>query len=133
MADFCTRAAVVVRGLREVERPHANRFAARPATAGPSVLPGVSFAPVSIAMNAPLAQPLVFHAQREGGDLAARLRKAVAGEILFDAASRGRYATDASIYQVEPLGVLVPRTHDDVRVALDVCRDMRVPVLPRGA
>jgi FAD/FMN-containing dehydrogenase/Fe-S oxidoreductase len=84
-------------------------------------------------MNAPLAQPLVFHAQRGGGDLAARLRKAVAGELLFDAASCGRYATDASIYQVEPLGVLVPRTHDDVRAALDVCREMRVPVLPRGA
>jgi FAD/FMN-containing dehydrogenase/Fe-S oxidoreductase len=84
-------------------------------------------------MNAPLAQPLVFHPQRDGGDLAARLRKAVAGELLFDAASRGRYATDASIYQVEPLGVLVPRTHDDVRAALGVCREMRVPVLPRGA
>jgi FAD/FMN-containing dehydrogenase/Fe-S oxidoreductase len=84
-------------------------------------------------MNAPRPQPLVFHAGREGGDLATRLRQAVAGDVLFDAASRGRYATDASIYQVEPLGVLVPRTHEDVRAALDVCRELRVPVLPRGA
>src|SRR5437763_9150760 len=77
--------------------------------------------------------PLVFHANRSGGDLAQRLARVVEGELLFDAASRGRYATDASIYQIEPLGVLVPRTHEDVRAALDVCRSLRVPVLPRGA
>jgi FAD/FMN-containing dehydrogenase/Fe-S oxidoreductase len=67
------------------------------------------------------------------GDLAARLSRAVEGEVLFDAASRGRYATDASIYQVEPVGVLVPRTQDDVRAAIAVCREQRVPMLPRGA
>ena len=53
--------------------------------------------------------------------------------MLFDRASRGRYSTDASIYQVEPIGVLVPRSHDDVAAAFDVCRELRVPVLPRGA
>ena len=53
--------------------------------------------------------------------------------MLFDAASRGRYATDASIYQVMPLGVFVPRTHDDVAAAIDIARDLEVPVLPRGA
>ena len=37
-------------------------------------------------------------------DLSIRLRRAVKGEVMFDAASRGRYATDASIYQVEPIG-----------------------------
>src|SRR5437868_14881062 len=84
-------------------------------------------------MNATLPQPLVFHANRPGGDLAQALAHAVEGELMFDAASRGRYATDASIYQVMPLGVLVPRTHDDVRAAFDVCRELRVPVLPRGA
>src|SRR5205814_4533752 len=80
-----------------------------------------------------VAAPLVFHANRSGGDLAQRLARAVEGELKFDAASRDRYATDASIYQVQPLGVVVPRTHDDVRAALDVCRTLRVPVLPRGA
>jgi FAD/FMN-containing dehydrogenase/Fe-S oxidoreductase len=65
--------------------------------------------------------------------LAQRLRRRVTGDVLFDQPSRGRYATDASIYQVEPLGVLVPRTHDDVRVAFDICRELRAPVLPRGA
>src|SRR5258706_7191499 len=68
-----------------------------------------------------------------GGELAARLRKIVQGEVLFDAGARGRYSTDASIYQVLPLGVLVPRTEDDVRAALALCRELRVAVLPRGA
>ena len=47
--------------------------------------------------------------------LAARLRRETQAEILFGAADRGRYATDASIYQVMPLGVVVPRRIEDVR------------------
>ena len=65
--------------------------------------------------------------------LARRLRQHTQAELLFDAASRGRYATDASIYQIVPVGVLVPRSDDDVRVALDIARELKVPVLPRGA
>jgi FAD/FMN-containing dehydrogenase/Fe-S oxidoreductase len=65
--------------------------------------------------------------------LARRLREETRGEVMFDAASRGRYATDASIYQVMPLGVLVPRSERDVEIALDIARDLHVPVLPRGA
>src|SRR5437867_9247285 len=80
-----------------------------------------------------VAAPLVFHANRSGGDLAQRLARVVEGELLFDAASRGRYATDASIYQVEPIGVLVPKSADDVRTAIAICREQRVPMLPRGA
>ena len=82
-------------------------------------------------MNAPLARPLVFHPPGDS-ELAHRLRGAVQGEVLFDRGSRGRYATDASIYQIEPVGVLVPRTHDDVRAAVDICRELGVPLLPRG-
>ena len=84
-------------------------------------------------MNAALPRPLVFHPGGEHAELARRLASAVRGAVLFDRASRGRYATDASIYQVQPLGVIVPTTHDDVRAALDVCRNLNVPVLPRGA
>jgi len=84
-------------------------------------------------LNAPTPQPLLYHPRAGNADLANRLRRAVAGTVMFDAASRGRYATDASIYQVEPLGVLVPAGDDDIRAAIDVCRDLRVPVLPRGA
>jgi FAD/FMN-containing dehydrogenase/Fe-S oxidoreductase len=62
-----------------------------------------------------------------------RLRRELRGEVLFDAASRGRYATDASIYQVMPVGVCLPVDDADVHVALDIARDLRVPVLPRGA
>jgi FAD/FMN-containing dehydrogenase/Fe-S oxidoreductase len=65
--------------------------------------------------------------------LAARLRRALRGEVLFDPFSRGRYSTDASIYQIEPIGVVVPRDKDDVAAALAVARDAGIPVLPRGA
>ena len=61
-----------------------------------------------------------------------RLRRQVEGDILFDAFSRGRYATDASHYQVMPLGVVVPRRMDDVRAALGLAREEGVPVTPRG-
>src|SRR5215472_10723342 len=61
-----------------------------------------------------------------------RLKSALRGEVLFDAASRGRYSTDASIYQVEPVGVAVPRDKEDVAAALAIAREAGVPVLPRG-
>ena len=64
--------------------------------------------------------------------LAARLRQNLRGEVLFDAFSRGRYSTDASIYQIEPLGVVVPRDKEDVAAALAIAREEGVPVLPRG-
>ncbi len=61
-----------------------------------------------------------------------RLRREVQGEVLFDRFSRGRYSTDASIYQIEPVGVIIPKSDDDVRAALDIAREAGVPVLPRG-
>src|SRR6476661_4931468 len=64
--------------------------------------------------------------------LARRLKQHTQGEVLFDVASRGRYATDASIYQVMPVGVFVPTTEDDVQQAIDIARDLKVPVLARG-
>ncbi len=64
--------------------------------------------------------------------LAARLARETEAEILFDPASRGRYATDASIYQVEPIGTIVPRTTADVAAALAIARENGVPVLARG-
>ncbi|HEY7611202.1 MAG TPA: FAD-linked oxidase C-terminal domain-containing protein [Alphaproteobacteria bacterium] len=65
--------------------------------------------------------------------LAARLRGEIRGEVLFDAGTRGRYSTDASIYQIEPIGVVVPKSDEDVRAALAIAREERIPVLPRGA
>ena len=66
------------------------------------------------------------------GRLAQRLAGETQGEVLFSPADRGRYATDASIYQVLPVGVFVPRSSEDVRLALDICRDLGVPIVPRG-
>src|SRR5689334_4999701 len=61
-----------------------------------------------------------------------RLRRELRGEVMFDAFSRGRYATDASIYQIEPLGVVVPRSREDAAAAIAIAREEGVPVLPRG-
>ena len=76
--------------------------------------------------NAPEPSPSEMKALGE------RLRKAIRGEVLLDAFSRGRYATDASIYQIMPLGVVVPRRREDVGAALEIAREHGVPVLPRG-
>ena len=65
--------------------------------------------------------------------LAARLQREMRGEVLFDGAARGRYSTDASIYQIEPVGVVVPHTEEDALVAMQIAMDAGVPVLPRGA
>ena len=62
-------------------------------------------------MNAPLT-PVRF--ARARSSLESRLRKELDAEVLFDAASRGRYATDASIYQIMPVGVLVPKSERDI-------------------
>src|SRR5260370_54628 len=67
-----------------------------------------------------------------GTRLETRLRRELAGEVLFDAFSRGRYSTDASIYQIEPLGIAVPKNKEDVAAALQIAREEGVPVLPRG-
>src|SRR3989442_3847141 len=67
-----------------------------------------------------------------GSRLETRLRRELRGEVMFDAFSRGRYATDASIYQIEPLGVVVPKDKDDVAAALQIAREEGVSVLPRG-
>ncbi|NQW01915.1 MAG: FAD-binding oxidoreductase [Rhodospirillales bacterium] len=73
------------------------------------------------------------HAARIGDSaLSARLNRELEGEVLFDAFSRGRYATDASIYQIEPIGVVVPRSTADIRIAMDIARDEGIPLLPRG-
>src|ERR1051325_5162863 len=66
-------------------------------------------------------------------DLYQALKARVTGEVRFDRASRLMYSTDASIYEIEPIGVVIPRTHEDVFAAMEIARDFQVPVLPRGA
>jgi FAD/FMN-containing dehydrogenase/Fe-S oxidoreductase len=66
-------------------------------------------------------------------DFLHQLGKDFSGEVRTDPASRLLYSTDASIYQVEPLGVAFPRRGDDLAAALEHCARAGVPVLPRGA
>ena len=61
-----------------------------------------------------------------------RLKAEVAGEVRFDRFTRGRYATDASHYQMMPQGVVTPRTIDDAARAIAIAREEGVSVLPRG-
>jgi FAD/FMN-containing dehydrogenase/Fe-S oxidoreductase len=65
-------------------------------------------------------------------ELASLLRNNTQGEVLFTDADRARYATDASIYQQTPLGVFVPKSDEDVKLAIDIARDQKVPILARG-
>lgn len=65
-------------------------------------------------------------------DLAQSLSKRVQGDLLFDQFSRGRYATDASFYQMMPLGILSPKSEDDILAAIDIAREQGISVLPRG-
>ncbi len=60
------------------------------------------------------------------------LAKRVQGDVMFDSFSRGRYATDASFYQMMPLGVISPKGEDDIRAAIDTAREQRIPILARG-
>jgi FAD/FMN-containing dehydrogenase/Fe-S oxidoreductase len=76
---------------------------------------------------------LGFHSGAAGSSLAQRLKREVEGDVLFDRASRGRYSTDASIYQVEPIGVVVPRTEAAAARAMEIALEAGVPILPRGA
>src|SRR6185436_19140051 len=71
---------------------------------------------------------------RRVGDpaLASRLGEVMRGEVLFDAFTRGRYSTDASIYQIEPIGVALPRDSDDVVAAIALARREGFPVIARG-
>ncbi|HYY83109.1 MAG TPA: FAD-linked oxidase C-terminal domain-containing protein [Beijerinckiaceae bacterium] len=61
-----------------------------------------------------------------------RLRRELTGDVLFNRFDRGRYATDASFYQIVPLGVVVPRTVEEALAAIAIARDEGVTVLPRG-
>jgi FAD/FMN-containing dehydrogenase/Fe-S oxidoreductase len=65
-------------------------------------------------------------------DLKRELRRVVEGDVRFDSYSRLLYSTDASMYQVEPIGVVIPRHADDVQAVLEVANRWDAPVLPRG-
>ena len=65
-------------------------------------------------------------------DIAAELAKRLEGDVHFDRTSRLLYSTDASMYQIEPIGVVVPRHKEDVQAVIEIANRFSVPVLPRG-
>ena len=65
-------------------------------------------------------------------DLTNQLGETIKGEILFDPYSRHMYGTDASMYEMEPVGVVVPKDEQDVITAVNSSREAGVPLLPRG-
>jgi len=66
-------------------------------------------------------------------DFINELRKHFAGDIRLDLASCILYSTDASIYQIEPLGVAIPKTQEDLKSAVELAAKYKIPILPRGA
>src|SRR5438128_8906322 len=72
------------------------------------------------------------NATRDYHEIEAELKKRVEGDIHFDRTSRLLYSTDASIYQIEPIGVVVPRHKGDVQAVIEVANKLNVSVLPRG-
>jgi FAD/FMN-containing dehydrogenase/Fe-S oxidoreductase len=64
--------------------------------------------------------------------LEADLQRHINGEVRFDAYSRALYSTDASIYQINPIGLVVPLDASDVAAAVEICAQNSVPILPRG-
>ncbi|MEJ2674726.1 MAG: FAD-binding oxidoreductase, partial [Acidihalobacter sp.] len=70
--------------------------------------------------------------QTVAGALATELRGVIAGEVRFDSGSRALYSTDASNYRQVPIGVVVPRTVDDIVETVAVSRRHQAPILMRG-
>ena len=69
---------------------------------------------------------------RDYFEIEAELKKRIEGDIRFDRYSRLLYSTDASIYQIEPIGVVVPRHKEDVQAAIEIAKKLGVTILPRG-
>ena len=72
------------------------------------------------------------NAGRDYFEIEAELKKRIEGDIRFDRYSRLLYSTDASIYQIEPIGVVVPRHKGDVQAVIEIANKLGVSVLPRG-
>ncbi|RYX89109.1 MAG: FAD-binding oxidoreductase, partial [Bradyrhizobiaceae bacterium] len=79
-----------------------------------------------------MGKAAIIRSQAADSALAAKLSREVSGDVFFDAFNRGRYATDASFYQIMPFGVVVPRTTDEALRAMAICRDDGRVVTPRG-
>ncbi|MFN8412650.1 MAG: FAD-linked oxidase C-terminal domain-containing protein [Anaerolineales bacterium] len=66
-------------------------------------------------------------------DFLHELKKRFSGDLRLDSASRALYSTDASMYQIGPLGVAIPKTQEDLHAAVELAAKYNIPILPRGA
>src|SRR5574341_461583 len=76
--------------------------------------------------------PMDTSRERKYRDIESALKKRIEGEVRFDKYSRLLYSTDASMYEIEPIGVVIPRHKGDVQAAIEAANRFGVPVLPRG-
>ncbi|MGF1581379.1 MAG: FAD-binding oxidoreductase [Gemmataceae bacterium] len=79
-----------------------------------------------------LQRPLDF-TEYKRHQLAKHLARHFEGEVRFDETSRKLYSTDASIYEVRPLGILLPKTQTDLAMGVQLCLELELPIIPRGA
>src|SRR3990167_823711 len=70
--------------------------------------------------------------EQEYKDIESALKKRIEGEVRFDKYSRLLYSTDDSMYEIEPIGVVIPRHKGDVQAAIEAANRFAVPLLPRG-
>lgn len=75
----------------------------------------------------------MYHVIEESRDLAAELQHIVKGEVRFDGYSRMLYSTDASLYQIQPIGVVIPKRDEDVQATVEIAAKRKIPILPRGS
>jgi FAD/FMN-containing dehydrogenase len=68
----------------------------------------------------------------DAGALERELRQQITGEVRFDSISRALYSTDASVYKIRPLGVVIPKTRDDIIRIVEICGRLRCPITMRG-
>jgi FAD/FMN-containing dehydrogenase/Fe-S oxidoreductase len=91
-----------------------------------------SGAPAPVAGNQSPATIALRAAQETARVLEAELAARIQGEVRFDTISRMLYSTDASNYQIEPIGVVIPRSADDIVATMEIAASHSVPILPRG-
>ncbi len=82
-------------------------------------------------MNAPVDGQRLLTAA-DPAVLARQLQSRISGEVRFDTGARAAYSADASNYRQVPIGVVIPRSIEDIAATLDICREHGVPILPRG-
>ena len=68
----------------------------------------------------------------DAGALRAELERSLEGEVRFDPITRALYSTDASVYQIRPFGVVIPKNRQDVIRTVEICRRFRCPLTMRG-